>query len=320
MNKTYDVMKGQQLKNIAKRNYERQYTSQEQKKIIQIYNDYDDKTIALKQIKLMIKCKYLTQQKILHWMSKSKTGKAISSEFEDEVMVECNKLYNINFFDIKNNKNLNIKKTYSYSNIRECAKKIFDKDYWDDSSKAFIKQWHHDKRTYKLLFTNKWVCGMLKRYSERIESVVVKPSTHAITSTTSSTTDIMTSTSATTTNSMSSNSFKSTFQSTSSQFNQLIKVEMEPLQQHQQIESIAIYPPSMSISTISPSISFDETSALPSSSSSSSSSSSTEIPTIYPLRKVKIEPTLLEDIKILMLMRCLHPHDYESQHNYLSFS
>jgi hypothetical protein len=42
MNKTYDVMKGQQQKNITKRNYKRQYTSQEQKKIIQIYNDYDD--------------------------------------------------------------------------------------------------------------------------------------------------------------------------------------------------------------------------------------------------------------------------------------
>ena len=252
MNKTYDVMKGQQLKNITKRNYKRQYTSQEQKKIIQIYNDYDDKTIALKQIKLMIKCKYLTQQKILHWMSKSKTGKAISSEFEDEVMVECNKLYNINFLDIKNNKNLNIKKTYSYSNIRECAKKIFDKDYWDDSSKSFIKQWHQDKRTYKLLFTNKWVCGMLKRYSERIESVVAKPSTHTIISTTSTTTDITTSTSSTTINSVSSNSYMSTIQSTtSSQFNQLIKVEMEPLQQHQQIETMAIYPSSMSISTIS---------------------------------------------------------------------
>ena len=318
MNKTYDVMKGQQQKNITKRNYTRQYTSQEQKKIIQIYNDYDDKTIALKQIKLMIKCKYLTQQKILHWMSKSKTGKAISSEFEDEVMVECNKLYNINFLDIKNNKNLNIKKTYSYSNIRECAKKIFDKDYWDDSSKSFIKQWHHDKRTYKLLFTNKWVCGMLKRYSERIVSVVAKPSTHTIISTTSTTTDITTSSSSTTTNSMSSNSYMSTFQSTtSSQFNQLIKVEMEPLQQHQQIETIAIYPSSMSISTISPSLSFDKTSTLP---ASSSSSSSTEVSPIYPLRKVKIEPTLLEDIKILMLMRCLHPHDYEPQHNYLSFS
>jgi hypothetical protein len=109
----------------------------------------------------------------------------------------------------------------------------------------------------------------------------------------------------------------STFQSTtSSQFNQLIKVEMEPLQQQQQIETIAIYPSSMSMSTISPSLSFDKTSTLP----ASSSSSSTEVSPIYPLRKVKIEPTLLEDIKILMLMRCLHPHDYEPQHNYLSFS
>jgi len=313
-------MKGQKQQKIqVRKGYVHKYTSQEQKDIIQVYNNYDDKTIALKQIKSLIQCKYLTQQKILHWMSKLKTGKAISSEFEDEVMVECNKLYNINYCDIKNNNNLNIKKNYSYSNIRECAKKIFDKDYWDESNKVFIKKWHHDRRTYKLLFTNKWVCGMLKRYSERKESDVASTTTSTDTSTSSttstSTTTTTTSTTTTSTTSNSSNSKKSSSQ-------------VEPFQQYQQIETIATYPSSMSVPTIFPFIPSDKTATLPSSSSSQSSSnevaaqsSSTQVsPPIYPLRKVKIEPTLLEDIKILMLMRCLHPHDYESQHNYLSFS
>jgi hypothetical protein len=141
------------MQDQRKRRYTHKFPLLDQKKIIEIFKNYDNKSIALKKIRSSIPdCKYLSEQKILHWMSKSKTGKAISSEFEDEVMDKVKQLCH-----------LSNRATYSYSAVRECAIKIFDKDYWDDNSKSFIKKWHHDKRTYKLQFTNKWVVGMLKR-------------------------------------------------------------------------------------------------------------------------------------------------------------
>jgi len=146
------------------------FTYNQQQNIIKLYNDNDNKIIAMQYIRLLPNCHNLNENDILHWMSKAKTGKSISVEFENEVMLACKKL---DFFFNNHNKNNN-NKSYSYTTIRECAKKIFDKDYWDDSSKSFIKKWHHDKRTCKLLFTNKWVTGMLKRrnnsYSSRLVS------------------------------------------------------------------------------------------------------------------------------------------------------
>jgi hypothetical protein len=146
------------------------FTYNQQQNIIKLYNDNDNKIIAMQYIHLLPNCNNLNENNILHWMSKAKTGKSISVEFENEVMLACKKLDF--FFNNNNNKNNN-KKSYSYTTIRECAKKIFDKDYWDDSSKSFIKKWHHDKRTYKLLFTNKWVTGMLKRRNNCYSSLPV---------------------------------------------------------------------------------------------------------------------------------------------------
>ena len=141
------------MQDQRKRRYTHKFPLLDQKKIIEIFKNYDNKSNALKKIRSSIPgCKYLSEQKILHWMSKSKTGKAISIEFENEVMDRVKQLCH-----------LSTRATYSYSAVRECAIKIFDKDYWDDRSKTFIKKWHHDKRTYKLQFTNKWVTGMLKR-------------------------------------------------------------------------------------------------------------------------------------------------------------
>ena len=141
------------MQDQRKRRYTHKFPLLDQKKIIEIFKNYDNKSIALKKIRSTIPdCKYLSEQKILHWMSKSKKGKAISCEFEDEVMDKVKQLCH-----------LSTRTTYPYSAVRECAIKIFDKDYWDDNSKSFIKKWHHDKRTYKLQFTNKWVVGMLKR-------------------------------------------------------------------------------------------------------------------------------------------------------------
>ena len=139
-----------------KRSYCRKYSPQVQRNIIQIYSSRDDKFLALKEIRSQTGCKYLTERKIQHWMGKLKTGKAISTEFEDEVMEECKSVYN--------NKN-----SYSYAAVRVCAKKIFDKDYWDVDTNSFVKKWHDDKRTYQLQFTNKWVSGILKRYNASSE-------------------------------------------------------------------------------------------------------------------------------------------------------
>jgi len=131
--------------------------------IIQIYMSYEDKSIALKKIRSIPGCENLIEQKILHWMSKSKskskTGKPISTEFEVDVMEECKQFRQ----DLKG-------KSYPYTVVQQCAKKIFDKDYWDESSKSFIKKWHFDRRTYKLHFTNKWVHGMLKRIRNTTET------------------------------------------------------------------------------------------------------------------------------------------------------
>ena len=38
-----------------------------------------------------------------------------------------------------------------------------NKDYWDADSFSFTKKWKLDRRTSKLKFTNKWVCGFLRR-------------------------------------------------------------------------------------------------------------------------------------------------------------
>ena len=43
-----------------------------------------------------------------------------------------------------------------------------DKDYWDESSRSFVKKWQLNRRTASLSFTNKWVCGMLRRYSKKL--------------------------------------------------------------------------------------------------------------------------------------------------------
>ena len=130
------------------------FTFNQQKNIIKLYNDNDNKIIAMQYIQLLPNCYNLNENDILRWMIKAKTGKSISVEFENEVMLACKKLDSF----LNNNK-----KTYSYTTIRECAKKVFDREYWDVNSKSFIKKWHYDKRTYKLQFTNKWVTGMLKR-------------------------------------------------------------------------------------------------------------------------------------------------------------
>jgi len=247
----------------------------------------------------------------MHQQHLSKTGKAISIEFEDEVIIDCKKLLNFNYYD-KNNINY-IKKTYSYSCVRECAKRVFDNDYWDESSKTNIKKWHHDKRTCKLLFTNKWVCGMLKRYTERKEaSSLVRPSITQVSKNT-------TGSSYTANTTASIKSATPVLQSTSlittpRQIYPEIKIKLEPVQDQVQ-ETIVSQPPrpllSTSTTTLAPPPSISNT-------SSSSSSSSSLIN--YPLKKVKIEPTLLEDIKNLMLMRCLNPHHYDSEDNYFLLS
>jgi len=56
---------------------------------------------------------------------------------------------------------------YSYSLIKDCAKAVLNRDYWDDSTGTNCKKWLCDARTSKLKFTNKWVVGILQRDAKK---------------------------------------------------------------------------------------------------------------------------------------------------------
>ena len=86
------------------------------------------------------------------------TGRPISEEFEQEVLAECEKSAASNKKKVSSTAN-----KYPYNFVRECAARVFDREYWDENDLSFVKKWHMDPCTSKLQLTNKWVVGLLRR-------------------------------------------------------------------------------------------------------------------------------------------------------------
>jgi len=87
---------------------------------------------------------------------KTLSGRPVSDEFEAAVLGEC-QLSGVS------KKKKSTSNGFSYLSVKMCANKVLNKDYWDADSFSFTKKWKLDRRTSKLKFTNKWVCGFLRR-------------------------------------------------------------------------------------------------------------------------------------------------------------
>jgi len=86
-------------------------------------------------------------------------GRPINEDFEDEVMIECEKNSELLCRSqvVRRGSSSN---RFSYDHIRRCARKLLDK-----SSNSYSKKWTLDKKVSKLHFTNKWIFGLLRRQS-----------------------------------------------------------------------------------------------------------------------------------------------------------
>lgn len=95
---------------------------------------------------------------------KTLSGRPVSDEFEAAVLGECQ------LSGVSKKKKSASSNGYSYLSVKMCANIVLNKDYWDADSFSFTKKWKLDRRTSKLKFTNKWVCGFLKRSTLKLES------------------------------------------------------------------------------------------------------------------------------------------------------
>jgi len=103
-------------------------------------------------------------------------GRPKSKEFEDEVLIECEKLF-VNIYGPRT-KALS-SNDYSYAHVRKSAMDVWNRDYWDEVSSNNIKKWQFNRRTRNLKFTNKWIHGVLHRHlkqsnHEKVESSAYK--------------------------------------------------------------------------------------------------------------------------------------------------
>jgi len=133
----------------------------ERKVLVDLYDSTDDKTTAMSLVNATQNGEQtITEQRIKRWKKSGmlKPGRPLSVEFEEEVIAECERTQS------KESSSANI---YPYEFVRMCAFNVFNKDYWDDESSSFIKKWHHDKKTCKLRFSNRWVLGLMQRMSKR---------------------------------------------------------------------------------------------------------------------------------------------------------
>jgi len=141
----------------------RKYTLEEQRTIIKLYDGFKCKAAAMRAINSIEGFEHVYVRKIRRWKSQSKPmGRPVSPEFELEVMEEyLMAMQQITCLSTRQ------KSSHSYSKMKECAKKVFNNDYWDEDSFSYVKKWQLDKRTCNLQFTNKWVSGMLRRDKDR---------------------------------------------------------------------------------------------------------------------------------------------------------
>lgn len=138
--------------------------------VIRLFNDMDSKVDALNKIRSIKGLESLDESMIRDWVVVEDTltckqpGRPINEDFEDEVMIECEKNSEILCRSqvVRRGSSSN---RFSYDHIRRCAMKLLDTLYWDKSSNSYSKKWTLDKRVSKLHFTNKWILGLLRRQS-----------------------------------------------------------------------------------------------------------------------------------------------------------
>jgi len=139
------------------------YTESERRSIVQLYDLFDCKATSMRMIHSIDGYETIPERKVKRWKTgmvgaPRVPGKPISEEFEHEVMEECKKTDNKSF------KKSAATNGYTYSLVKLCANELLNKNYWDKDSSSFVQKWRLDKRTCSLLFTNKWVSGVLRRW------------------------------------------------------------------------------------------------------------------------------------------------------------
>jgi len=138
----------------------------ERKVLVSIYDSTDDKITAMKLVNNATQNgeQIITERRIKRWKKSGNLkipGRPLSVEFEEEVIAECERIQS------KEQSSSVSLSTCTHEFIKMCAINVFNKDYWDDESSSFIKIWHHDKKTCKLRFSNRWVIGLMQRMSKR---------------------------------------------------------------------------------------------------------------------------------------------------------
>jgi len=102
------------------------------------------------------------QGTILNNNAATTRGRPKSSEFEDEVIAECESSLSCSRVKCSSRKRTN---DYTYAHVKKCAAIVMDREYWNEDTGSFVKKWQINRTTNKLRFTNKWVFGVLRRHS-----------------------------------------------------------------------------------------------------------------------------------------------------------
>ena len=131
--------------------------------VIRLFKDMDSKVDALNRIRSIKGLENLDESMIRDWVVVEDTltckqpGRPINEDFEDEVMIECEKNSEL-LCRPQVMRRGSSSNRFSYDHIRRCAVNLLDK-----SSNSFSTKWSLDKRVSKLHFTNKWILGLLRR-------------------------------------------------------------------------------------------------------------------------------------------------------------
>ena len=140
--------------NVKKKKTSRlKYSAEQRSLAIEIYDKFDCKKEAMLRINQMKGFEALEKRKILRWKNSKSNftmGRPISEEFEAEVMKECK----------SSNKNGS---TSLHNHIKACAKTVLNREYWNEEVHSYTQKWLKDTRTRSLLFTSRWIMGLLAR-------------------------------------------------------------------------------------------------------------------------------------------------------------
>jgi hypothetical protein len=152
----------------AKLRKNNRYTTSQMEEIIKIYDSHENKSSALRLIKSMEGYNKVERSLIMRWKTKinkdsEPLGRPVAFEFEKEVLEECQKIFDIMQNETREEMKADPYAAYSYAVIRQCAINVINRSYWDEASQSYVDKWKFNPLTKNLLFSNMWICGMLKR-------------------------------------------------------------------------------------------------------------------------------------------------------------